>query len=156
MPEHVTPSLGPLHAVGVLQTHEGDAVVVDGGRLVGEEWKLIRHGVLSGASPAQYDAGSRQKSTDLSWSGPIGTFAVGFWPQTSPSLPRGCPRSLGCNPLPPTWRLGQEAAWLQHSDTAPLSHGDGGSLDSTLPPAPADCRNPSKAFLSSGSQFPHL
>lgn len=104
----MTPSLGPLHAVGVLQTHEGDAVVMDGGRVVGEERKLIRHGVLSGASPAQYDAGSRQKSTGLSWSGPIETFAVGSWPQTAPSFPRGCPGSLGCNPLPPTWRLGQK------------------------------------------------
>lgn len=156
MPKHVTPSLGPLHAVGVLQTHEGDAVVMDGGCVVGEERKLIRHGVLSGASPAQYDAGSRQKSTGLSWSGPIETFAVGSWPQTAPSFPRGCPGSLGCNPLPPTWRLGQKAALLQHSDTAPLSHGDGGSLGSTLPPAPAGCRNPGKAFLPSGSQFPHL
>lgn len=155
MPERVTPSLGPLHAVGVLQTHEGDAVVVDGGRLVGEEWELIRHGVLSGASPAHCDAGSRQKSTDRSWSGPIGTFAVGFWPQTSPSLPRGCPKSLACSPLRPTWRLGQEAALLQHLHCPSIPWGRG-SQGSTLPPAPADCRNPSKAFLSSGSQFPHL
>lgn len=156
MPKHVTPSLGPLHVAGVLQTHERDAVVVDGGRVVGEEWKLIRLGVLPGASPAQYDAGSRQKSTGLSWSVPIGTLAVGSWPQTAPSLPRGCPGSLGCNPLPPTWRLGQKAALLQHSDTAPLSHGDGVPLGLTLPPAPAGCRIPSKAFLPSGSQFPHL
>lgn len=155
MPEHVTPSLGPLHAVGVLQTHEGDAVVVDGARLVGEEWKLIRHGVLSGASPAQCDAGSRQKSTNLSWSGPIGTFAVGFWPQTSPSFPRGCPRSLGAVLYHPPGGLGKKQP-CSSTDTAPLSHGDGGSRGSTLPPAPADCRNPSKPFLSSGSQFPHL
>lgn len=108
MPKHVTPSLGPLHAVGVLQTHEGDVVVVDGGRMVDEECELIRHGVLSGASPAQYDAGSRQKSTGLSWSGPKETFAVGSWPQTPLLSPEAAQGPWGAILYSPPGGLGKK------------------------------------------------
>ena len=46
--------------------------------MVGKEWRLFRHRVASGASQAQYDAGSRHTDAQASpWSGPVGTSAVG-------------------------------------------------------------------------------
>lgn len=127
--------------------------------MVGKEWRLFRHRVISGASQAQYDAGSRHTDPQASpWSEPVGTSTVGSWLQESPFLPRDCPGSLGHHLLLPTWGPGQEAAQLQHSHTAPLSYGDRGweSWVQALPPAVAGCGNLNKAFLPSGSQFSHL